>query len=358
MDLLSTWRSLYTLRYCPVTLIQTVFSTGTVYFLVALQASSGNHIAEKEFRYSWDQATLARQYLSEIGTSWKCATSTSDILISLMEKHVRPLLDRKTKTIQAATVDHSDVGDGEEENGASSSSKSSSIMHNSSSIIRMGLYQVAQPYATGQSSLSALPHHTLTAPASSTGISPSLAQRLNPSTINISSTYDTSSTHVGPSVPIAIPSQSPSSLSAPWGPQPNLGSSSRFPDNVSFVNDGFLQPFSNINRNDDPFSSNDNDSTDSGGQHSLLAQNPQFISWSSQDQYAGGYLSMLGGQTFWEAPVIGPFEEDAHNYYFTNLPQALSGLGLHNREPPSSHRQWFPSSSHGDNNGMDVDNML
>src|SRR5882757_8948467 len=94
MDLLTDWRTLYKLRYCPVTLIQTAFSAGTVYVLIAMQASSGIRVADdKELRNSLDQETLVQQYLQEIGISWKCAANVSENLKALMDEHVSPLLN-------------------------------------------------------------------------------------------------------------------------------------------------------------------------------------------------------------------------------------------------------------------------
>lgn len=212
------------------------------------------------------------------------------------------------------------------------------------------------PSGSGQSSLSTSPKHILVPPASSAHLSPSPTQSSN-------------STYAGSSAPIAIRSQrssssGPSSPPDSWGLQPSPGSSSRFPINSSFVNRGFQghpRPFSNLNYNDDPFSNNGNGSIEDvghifGGQCSFLAQNVQLSSnFSSQDQYAGGYLGMLGGQTLPEAPVVGPFSDgDTHSLH---LLQASFGTGFLNRESPSSFGEWFVSSSHGDNDGMEVDNM-
>ena len=128
MDLLSTWRSLYKLRYCPVALIQTAFAAGTVYLLMAIQASSGTRIAHKDLRHSLDQKTLVQQYLKEIGLSWNCATIISGTLDNLMNEQVRPLLHRLDRNSISATAGlhiPADIGDDEEENGSSRSRSSS-----------------------------------------------------------------------------------------------------------------------------------------------------------------------------------------------------------------------------------------
>ncbi|KIM40989.1 hypothetical protein M413DRAFT_157684 [Hebeloma cylindrosporum] len=96
MENLATWRQLYTLRYCPITLIQTIFSAGTVFLLTAINAASGVRIAQMELRHSVDQQALVMQYLQEIGNSWKCATNIAGILKNLMQEQLRPLLERRT----------------------------------------------------------------------------------------------------------------------------------------------------------------------------------------------------------------------------------------------------------------------
>ncbi len=69
-EILQTWRTLYTLRYVPVTLFQAVFSAGTVFLL------GGTSLIKVE---------LCIQYLNEIGKSWKCATNIGAILQQLLE---------------------------------------------------------------------------------------------------------------------------------------------------------------------------------------------------------------------------------------------------------------------------------
>ncbi|KAK0484826.1 fungal-specific transcription factor domain-containing protein, partial [Armillaria novae-zelandiae] len=71
LQILQTWRTLYTLRYVPVTLIHAVFSAGTVFLLMG-----GNSLVKVE---------LCIQYLNETGKSWKCATNIGAILQQLLE---------------------------------------------------------------------------------------------------------------------------------------------------------------------------------------------------------------------------------------------------------------------------------
>lgn len=118
MELLSTWRSLYTLRYCPITLIQTVFSAGTVYLLTGMQASTGIRIAQKELSHSIRQQELVLEYLSEIGRSWQCATNIAGIMKNLMNEQLKPLLERKTIPISSSpggVLLSSDVGNDDDD---------------------------------------------------------------------------------------------------------------------------------------------------------------------------------------------------------------------------------------------------
>ncbi|KAF9531094.1 fungal-specific transcription factor domain-containing protein [Crepidotus variabilis] len=100
MELLGTWRSLYSLRYGPITLIQAVFSAGIVYLLSAMQAGSGVRIAQKELHQSMEQQQVVLQYLQEIGRSWQCATNIASIFRGLVQDQLKPLLERKILTTQ------------------------------------------------------------------------------------------------------------------------------------------------------------------------------------------------------------------------------------------------------------------
>ena len=288
MDLLSTWRSLYQLRNCPITLIQTAFSAGTVYLLTAMQASSGTRITREELRHSLDQETLVRQYLQEIGLSWNCATNISGTLRSLMNEQVRPLLDqlldRMSIPTTAGLLISADVGDDEKENDSSHSRSSS---RKRSSITKL--------------------------------------------------TPQISSTHAAPSAPNAIQSLSStsssnsSSFTDSWALQPSLDPSPNFnylPSSFSHPDfRKYAQPFSNFV--DDSFSDNGNSSSASGdvehafgGLFSVLAHNFQPLSGlSSENHYVGGYFGMLGGQTISEAPFVGFFSEvdDTHSPNSSNF---------------------------------------
>ncbi|THV02241.1 hypothetical protein K435DRAFT_749764 [Dendrothele bispora CBS 962.96] len=95
MDLTNTWRSSYTLRYIPITIIQTVFAAGTIFILLAIHATSGLRVAKESLRNNLSQADLCVQYLNEMGQSWKCASDIADILKELLQQQLQPVLEKK-----------------------------------------------------------------------------------------------------------------------------------------------------------------------------------------------------------------------------------------------------------------------
>ena len=364
MELLATWRTLYTLRYCPVTLVQTAFSAGTVYLLIAMQASSGTRIARKELRHSLDQETLVQQYLQDIGLSWNCATSISVTLRSLMNEQVRPLLellDRKSIPTAGLHV-AADIGDDEGEN---DSSLFRSISRRRSFRTKLKS-QISQPHTmpsgSGQSSLSTPPNHILTFP---TQVPPSAELSISP-TFTISLAHDTSSTHA-PSAPIAIPSQplrsssssNPSSFTDSWALPTSPGSSPDFNYLQQFLAHSDLRKHAqSSNFMDSPFFGYGNSSGDDAV--GSLAHNIQPLSGPSSE--VDGYLGMLGGQTLSEVPFVKIFSniEDTHSLNSTNfLHGAPLGTGFpsHESSSPSSSSSlggYVPSSSYVDTDNMDL----
>lgn len=85
MELLTTWRTSFTLRLVPVTFVQVLFSAGTVFLLSAVQASAGLRLATQALNHSRSQAELCIKYLSEIGQSWNCAINIGSILGNLLQ---------------------------------------------------------------------------------------------------------------------------------------------------------------------------------------------------------------------------------------------------------------------------------
>jgi hypothetical protein len=103
MELLGTFRSLYTLRYVPITLfVQVIFWTGMVYMHAAIRASSGVRMANVEFRQALGQVELCIEYLHEAGQSFQCAKSVAGILDNLIKEELGAL---KTKDPSKSDAD-------------------------------------------------------------------------------------------------------------------------------------------------------------------------------------------------------------------------------------------------------------
>jgi hypothetical protein len=105
MELLGAWKSSYSLRYVPVTLVGVVFSAGTIFFLSAIQASSGTRLAKVPFSHSLAQAELCIKYLQESGQSFQCANDIADILENLLrESRLRDRTESAMPLHDAATA--------------------------------------------------------------------------------------------------------------------------------------------------------------------------------------------------------------------------------------------------------------
>lgn len=94
MELLQTYKNLYGLRYCPISMVQIVFATGTVFLLGAIHATTGLRVAREALRHAQSQAEICVQYLLEMGRSWECATNIAEILRRLMNERLQPWLQR------------------------------------------------------------------------------------------------------------------------------------------------------------------------------------------------------------------------------------------------------------------------
>jgi len=96
MELLDSWHSLYGVRYAPITLIQVVFSAGTVFLLSAVQAASGLRVGHGSLKHFLSQGELCIKYLLESGKSWQCATNIAEILRNLLQQQLNPILARRS----------------------------------------------------------------------------------------------------------------------------------------------------------------------------------------------------------------------------------------------------------------------
>ncbi|CAK5284862.1 unnamed protein product [Mycena citricolor] len=105
MDLVQSYRSLYSLRYVPMTMIQVVFSAGTVYLLLAARSLSGARIGHTTLTASLAQTDLCIDYLHEIAKSWSCATAIANILHGLKADRIGLLLRRRGMDITQQPLD-------------------------------------------------------------------------------------------------------------------------------------------------------------------------------------------------------------------------------------------------------------
>lgn len=97
MELLSTYRSLYSLRYIPVTLVQITFSAGTIFILEAVQAlTKTSRVAKGLLEQAMLNINVCISYLAEMGKSWKCAATIGGILKDLAQAELKPLMERRS----------------------------------------------------------------------------------------------------------------------------------------------------------------------------------------------------------------------------------------------------------------------
>ncbi|KAJ6590939.1 fungal-specific transcription factor domain-containing protein [Mycena vulgaris] len=95
LELLETWSSLYTLRYAPVTLLQVIFSAGTIFLLLALQATASHRVAHGSLKTALTQVEQCVRHLHEMGQAWQCAARTGDILAALLQDKLKPVIARR-----------------------------------------------------------------------------------------------------------------------------------------------------------------------------------------------------------------------------------------------------------------------
>ncbi|KAJ7704459.1 fungal-specific transcription factor domain-containing protein [Mycena rosella] len=95
LELAETWSSLYTLRLAPATLLQVLFGAGTVYMLLALQATARFRIAHAALEKALAQVERCVRYLYEVGQSWRCARRTADSLAAVLRDKLKPVLARR-----------------------------------------------------------------------------------------------------------------------------------------------------------------------------------------------------------------------------------------------------------------------
>lgn len=89
MELLSSWRSRYTLRYIPISLPQVIFAAGTIHLLAAIQSLTRPHRATISLSDSLAQMELCIKYLSETGRSWHWGNHVCGILLQLIKQQLK-----------------------------------------------------------------------------------------------------------------------------------------------------------------------------------------------------------------------------------------------------------------------------
>lgn len=104
MKLLDAWRSLYTLRYIPATLIQVIFSAGTIFVFSAVRAISQPRVAWVSLKDSRSQAELCIEYLVETGKSWPCANHFQRVLSEMLQTHIDAKLSDFHQTLESSVV--------------------------------------------------------------------------------------------------------------------------------------------------------------------------------------------------------------------------------------------------------------
>ncbi|KAI5116274.1 hypothetical protein M0805_009231 [Coniferiporia weirii] len=95
LNILRLWRKLYgTVRFSPITLIQTIFASGTIYILQAMQAAMGRRPATQTQASALENVEELVGFLRECAESWECATRIADIFEKLLRDQRRTKADR------------------------------------------------------------------------------------------------------------------------------------------------------------------------------------------------------------------------------------------------------------------------
>ncbi|KAI0076969.1 hypothetical protein K474DRAFT_1561411, partial [Panus rudis PR-1116 ss-1] len=96
MLIAGNWHNNFSLRYCPLTVIQIIFSAGTVFVLSAIQAISGPRLGRVTLASSLRQIQQCVDYLGVIAESWDCAGDVRAILLNILEMQLKPRLQLRS----------------------------------------------------------------------------------------------------------------------------------------------------------------------------------------------------------------------------------------------------------------------
>ncbi|KAK7042485.1 Zn(2)-C6 fungal-type domain-containing protein [Favolaschia claudopus] len=95
LDLVESWRGLYSLRMVPPTLVQIVFHAATISLLRALQATGSPRIAYGGLDAALAQVELCTRYLDEMRVTWNCASIVMNTLLAIVDNKLRPVIARR-----------------------------------------------------------------------------------------------------------------------------------------------------------------------------------------------------------------------------------------------------------------------
>lgn len=247
-----------------MTLIQTIFSAGTVSLLMAVQATSGMRVAHKDLKRGLDQTRTCVQYLLEIGKSWQSATNISEILNNLLHERLKPLLEGRAA---ARTLKLPQQGDDDEISRLTSAERVRRHSSSSKNRLQDGARRRAQRNQASGLKRAASSSSDLYVPAMQT------LQPTSPHTLEVPQTLlgalerESSIPHIPSYVPV------PTSVQ-PLGSPP-----------VGISANEVQMPFSLTLPNE------------------IFPQNNS----SYTDLTLSGYLAMIGGQTLPVTPYIAPF---------------------------------------------------
>ncbi|KAF8208173.1 fungal-specific transcription factor domain-containing protein [Mycena galopus ATCC 62051] len=95
LELVEIWRSLYTLRLAPVTMVQVAFNAGTIFLLRALQATASPRIAHGALNTALAQLETCEQCLQELAFTWASGARTRDTLQAILNDRLKPVIARR-----------------------------------------------------------------------------------------------------------------------------------------------------------------------------------------------------------------------------------------------------------------------
>ncbi|KAF7329730.1 Zn(2)-C6 fungal-type domain-containing protein [Mycena kentingensis (nom. inval.)] len=95
LELTETWSTLYTIRYSNVTMLQVIFGAGTIFVLLALQATSSARIAHAGLQSAINQAEQCIRHLHDMGRTWAAATRTGDTLQAILQEKAGPIIMKR-----------------------------------------------------------------------------------------------------------------------------------------------------------------------------------------------------------------------------------------------------------------------